>query len=53
MSDFEKKIWDDFFGTCQTTPNGQQLGIRAAHAGAPFMKVEKGEVVQDSAARFR
>lgn len=42
MSDFEKKIWDDFWNIANDSERAKQLGIRAAHGGAPFMKVEKG-----------
>jgi multidrug efflux pump subunit AcrA (membrane-fusion protein) len=43
MSDFEKKIWDDFWNIANDSARAKQLGIRAAHGGAPFMKVEKGK----------
>lgn len=43
MSDFEKKIWDDFWNIANDSEKAKQLGIRAAHGGAPFMKVEKGK----------
>jgi hypothetical protein len=43
MSDFEKKIWDDFWNIANDPQRARQLGIRAAHGGAPFMKVEKGK----------
>jgi multidrug efflux pump subunit AcrA (membrane-fusion protein) len=43
MSDFEKKIWDDFWNIANDSERAKQLGIRAAHGGAPFMKVEKGK----------
>ena len=43
MSDFEKKIWDDFWDIANDPERARQLGIRAAHGGAPFMKVEKGK----------
>jgi len=43
MSDFERKIWDDFWNIANDTEKAKQLGIRAAHGGAPFMKVEKGK----------
>jgi hypothetical protein len=42
MSDFERKIWDDFWNIANDPERAKQLGIRAAHGGAPFMKVEKG-----------
>jgi multidrug efflux pump subunit AcrA (membrane-fusion protein) len=43
MSDFERKIWDDFWNIANDPGLAKQLGIRAAHGGAPFMKVEKGK----------
>jgi hypothetical protein len=43
MSDFEKKIWADFWTIANDPDRARQLGIRAAHGGAPFMKVEKGK----------
>ena len=43
MSDFERKIWDDFWNIANDSEKAKQLGIRAAHGGAPFMKVEKGK----------
>jgi len=43
MSDFERKIWDDFWNIANDSERARQLGIRAAHGGAPFMKVEKGK----------
>ncbi len=42
-SDFERKIWDDFWNIANDSEKAKQLGIRAAHGGAPFMKVEKGK----------
>jgi hypothetical protein len=43
MSDFERKIWDDFWNIANDSEKAKQMGIRAAHGGAPFMKVEKGK----------
>jgi len=43
MSEFERKIWDDFWNIANDPDRAKQLGIRAAHGGAPFMKVEKGK----------
>lgn len=42
-SDFEQKIWADFWTIANDPDRARQLGIRAAHGGAPFMKVEKGK----------
>jgi hypothetical protein len=43
ISEFEQKIWDDFWNIANDPDRAKQLGIRAAHGGAPFMKVEKGK----------
>lgn len=43
INDFEKKIWGDFWTIANDPERARQLGIRAAHGGAPFMKVEKGK----------
>jgi hypothetical protein len=43
MSEFEFRIWDDFWNIANDSERARQLGIRAAHGGAPFMKVEKGK----------
>jgi hypothetical protein len=43
ISDFEKKIWGDFWTIANDPDRARQLGIRAAHGGSPFMKVEKGK----------
>ncbi len=43
LSEFETKIWDDFWSLANDPAKARQLGIRAAHGGAPFMKVEKGK----------
>jgi len=43
VSDFERKIWADFWTIANDPERARQLGIRAAHGGAPFMKVEKGK----------
>jgi hypothetical protein len=43
VSEFEKKIWNDFWTIANDPERAKQLGIRAAHGGAPFMKVEKGK----------
>jgi hypothetical protein len=42
LSEFEKKIWEDFWSLANDPAKARELGIRAAHGGAPFMKVEKG-----------
>lgn len=43
MSDFEKKIWSDFWTVANDEAKQTQLGIRAAHGEAPSIKVQKGK----------
>ena len=43
MSDFEKKIWDDFWKIANDPQQAAQLGIRALHGDAVSIKVEKGK----------
>jgi cell division protein FtsB len=43
MSEFEKRIWDDFWNIANDEEQAQKLGIRAAHGDAPFIKVKKGK----------
>src|SRR4030095_12759341 len=42
MSDFEKKIWDDFWNIANDPAKATALGIKASHGVAPYMKVQKG-----------
>jgi hypothetical protein len=42
MSDFEKKIWDDFWNIANDPAKATTLGIKASHGVAPYMKVQKG-----------
>lgn len=42
MSDFEKKIWDDFWNIASDSAKAEALGIKAAHGVAPYVKVKKG-----------
>jgi uncharacterized coiled-coil protein SlyX len=44
MSEFEKKIWGDFWGVANSPAKQDELGIRAAHGDTPSIKVEKGKV---------
>lgn len=46
MSQFEKKIWDDFWNIANDPERARELGIRAAHAEAPAIKAMKGKVYQ-------
>ena len=43
MSDFEKKIWDDFWAIANDPARAERLGIRAAHGQAVSMKIQKGK----------
>lgn len=43
MSDFEKKIWDDFWKIANDPQQAAELGIRAMHGDAVSIKVEKGK----------
>lgn len=43
MSDFEKKIWDDFWKIANDPQRSAELGIRALHGDAVSIKVEKGK----------
>lgn len=43
MSDFEKKIWGDFWNIANNESAAKDLGIRAAHGQALSMKVQKGK----------
>jgi hypothetical protein len=42
MSDFERRIWDDFWSIANDPAEADKLGIRAAHGQAVSMKVQKG-----------
>jgi hypothetical protein len=43
MTDFEKKIWGDFWNIANNESAAKDLGIRAAHGQALSMKVQKGK----------
>ena len=43
MSDFEKKIWEDFWKIANDPQQAARLGIRALHGDAVSIKVEKGK----------
>jgi hypothetical protein len=43
ISDFEKRIWDDFWNVANDEGKQESLGIRAAHGDAPSIKVQKGK----------
>ncbi|RIK86704.1 MAG: hypothetical protein DCC67_02505 [Planctomycetota bacterium] len=46
MSEFEKRIWQDFWTLANDPAKASELGIRAVHADAPSMQVEKGGVYE-------
>lgn len=43
MSDFEKKIWDDFWNIANDPPKASEMGIRALQGDAVSIKVKKGK----------
>jgi len=43
MSDFEKKIWDDFWNIANDPSRADELGIRAAQGEAVSMKMQEGK----------
>lgn len=43
MSDFEKKIWNDFWLIANDPARAADLGIHAAHGSAVSMRVQKGK----------
>jgi hypothetical protein len=43
MSDFEKRIWEDFWLIANDPARAERMGIRAAHGQAVSMKVQKGK----------
>jgi len=42
-SEFEQKIWAEFWTIANDEARAKQLGIRAAHGEAPSMKLQKGK----------
>lgn len=43
VSEFEQKIWADFWAIANDSQKAEQLGIRAAHGEAPSIKVQQGK----------
>lgn len=43
VSDFERKIWDDFWIIANDTEKAEELGIRAAHGEVVYNKVQPGK----------
>lgn len=46
ISEFEKRIWRDFWTIANDPEQAAELGIRAAHADAPSIYVRKGGVYE-------
>jgi len=46
MSAFEKRIWSDFWNIASDRRKAAEIGIRAAHADAPSIRVRKGAVYE-------
>lgn len=46
VSEFEQKIWDDFWEFAGDPAKAAEIGIRAAHADAPSTRVKKGVTYQ-------
>lgn len=46
MSEFEQRIWADFWQFAADPSKAAEIGIRAAHADAPSTRVEKGKTYQ-------
>jgi hypothetical protein len=46
MSDFERKIWNDFWSIANDPKRAAELGIKAAHEVASAMRVQPGKVYQ-------
>jgi hypothetical protein len=42
LSEFESRIWADFWNIANNPAKAKELGIRAAHADAPSIRVNKG-----------
>jgi hypothetical protein len=42
MSEFEKRIWKDFWTLANDPAEAAKIGVRAVHADAPSLRVEKG-----------
>ena len=53
MSDFEKKIWDDFWNIANTPQQAAEMGIRALHGDAVSIKVIKGKTYRITGACLR
>jgi len=45
-SDFEQKIWSDFWGVCNDNHKQQELGIRASHGQSTYIAGQEGKTYQ-------
>ena len=46
VSEFEQRIWDDFWNIANDRTKAAEIGIRAAHANAPSIRVRKGQTYE-------
>ena len=46
MSEFEEKIWKDFWTIANDSTKSKELGIRANHGQAVYVKAEEGKTYQ-------
>ncbi len=46
QSEFEQKIWSDFWKVCNDREQQKALGIRASHGDAPYVLGEEGKTYQ-------
>lgn len=46
FTDFEKKIWDDFWLIANDSKLQEEMGIRASHGQIDYLAVEEGQVYQ-------
>ena len=46
VSEFEQRIWDDFWNIANDREKAAEIGIRAAHADAPSIRVRKGKTYE-------
>lgn len=45
-SEFEQKIWSDFWGVCNDNHKQQELGIRASHGQSTYIAGQEGKTYQ-------
>jgi hypothetical protein len=46
MSEFERKIWDDFWMIANNPQKAAELGIHAAHGSAVSMRMQPGKTYE-------